>query len=76
MFLVLYSLCKTMSFIKELSFALISVYSSYTTLLVMCAMNSLYIIYMLHMIRLVDICYSNGPIILMGCTSSKSSIRR
>jgi hypothetical protein len=36
-------------------------------------MNSLYFIYVLD---LVDLCYGNGPMILMGCTSSNLSVRR
>ena len=31
---------------------------------------------MFHLIRLVDLCYGNGPMTLMGCPSSSLSIRR
>jgi hypothetical protein len=76
MSLILYSSCKTIIAIKELSSLLISVHSSYTNFLVMCSINSLYFIYMLYLIRLVDLCYGNGSMILTGCTSSNLSIRR
>mgnify|MGYP003703188357 CR=1 FL=1 len=56
MFLVFYSICKTMSLIKNVSSLIINVYSS-TTLLVMYSMTSLYFVYMLHLIRLVNLCH-------------------
>ena len=39
-------------------------------------MNILYFIYMLHTTKLVNLCYSNGLMILMDCTSSNLSMRR
>lgn len=74
MSLILYSSCKTIIAIKELSSLLISVHSLKTTLLVMCSMNSLSFNYMLLLIRLVDLYENIDRVILMGCTNSNLSI--
>lgn len=76
MSLVLYSLCKTMSLIIELSSLLTCIHNSYIVLLIIWLMSCLCLFHILYMFRLLDLYHDIDPTILMGCTSSKLSIWR
>ncbi len=75
MSLVLYSSCKTIVILMELSSLFIYAHSICIPLFSICSMSSIYFVYLFYP-RLVDPCYGNGPMNFIGCSSSNLFIRK